>query len=281
MSRWSEENVSAGVLNNIFGTLYLAKAAVKAGVNTFILISTDKAVRPTSIMGASKRFAELILQGMAQTENATRFTMVRFGNVLGSSGSVVPLFRRQIRSGGPVTVTHKDMTRYFMTIPEAAQLVIQAGSLGRGGDLFLLDMGKPVKIYDLAVKMIQLSGLSLKTGGKNGDIAIKFTGSRPGEKMFEELLIGDKNSPTEHPRICRAEEESLPWPKVEAFLAEMELALKDHDSETMIRDILKRSIGSYRPQPACPTAPALKERELKTATVSENNDPKFLKTAPT
>ena len=218
-----EHNPLEGVENNVFGTLIAARAAKDAGVEDFVLISTDKAVRPTNVMGASKRMAELVLQAMAQTDpGRTIFTMVRFGNVLGSSGSVVPRFREQIRSGGPVTLTHPDITRYFMTIPEASQLVLQAASLGRGGDVFLLDMGKPVKIYDLAVRMIALSGLTVKDKEHpNGDIEIQITGLRPGEKLYEELLIGDEPQKTEHPRIFRAVEKSLPMQRMKELTGEL------------------------------------------------------------
>jgi len=241
-----ESNKVEGVSNNIFGTYTLARAAIDARVSTFILISTDKAVRPTSVMGASKRFAEIILQGLARTKGPTRFSMVRFGNVLGSSGSVVPLFRRQIRSGGPVTITHPEMTRYFMTIPEAAQLVIQAGAMGQGGDVFLLDMGKPVRIMDLARNMIELSGLTVRDEQGRGEIAIKLTGLRPGEKLYEELLIGENPLPTEHPRIKRAEEEFLNWPEVAAFLAEFEDSIHTNDEKKLV-SILQRSVVSYKP----------------------------------
>jgi len=242
-----EQNLIAGIVNNVMGTYHLALSAVAASVETFILISTDKAVRPSSAMGASKRFSELILQGLDRSGARTRFTMVRFGNVLGSSGSVVPLFREQIRKGGPVTVTHKDMTRYFMTIPEAAQLVIQAGAMGQGGDVFLLDMGEPVKIQDLAAKMIRLSGLTIydpKTG--SGDIEIKTTGKRPGEKLFEELLIGDNTFETRHPRIKRAEEKFLPWETVERIVTELDGALQKCDPFAALQ-ILAQALPSYRP----------------------------------
>jgi len=211
-----ERNVVEGVKNNVFGTLYAAQAARACGVETFVLVSTDKAVRPTSVMGATKRLAELILQGLSQMKGDTTFCMVRFGNVLGSSGSVVPLFREQIKKGGPVTVTHPEIIRYFMTIPEAAQLVIQASALAKGGDVFVLDMGQTVKISELAKKMIALMGLELKTDeNPTGDIEIQYTGLRPGEKLYEELLIGDNVIGTEHSRIMRAEEVSLPWEEVE------------------------------------------------------------------
>lgn len=207
-----EANIISGVMNNVFGTLSGAQAAMACGVENFVLISTDKAVRPTSMMGATKRLSEMVLQGFAAAgSGATRFSMVRFGNVLGSSGSVVPLFREQIKNGGPVTVTHPDVTRYFMTIPEAAQLVLQAASLGKGGDVFVLDMGESIKIFDLAKKMIELSGLEVFNSVTGiGDIAIEFVGLRPGEKLYEELLIGNNAGPTPHPRILRAEEEFLP-----------------------------------------------------------------------
>lgn len=213
-----EHNVCEGVLNNVFGTLIAAQSAAEAGVADFVLISTDKAVRPTNVMGASKRLAEMCLQALA-CSSKTRFSMVRFGNVLGSSGSVVPLFREQIAKGGPVTVTHPEITRYFMTIPEAAQLVIQAGAMARGGEVFVLDMGEPVRIVDLAVRMIELSGLSVAnelTG--SGDIEIKFVGLRPGEKLYEELLIGENPRPTAHPLIMMAEEQFLPWRDLQSEL---------------------------------------------------------------
>jgi len=189
----------------VFGTWRTAEAAKSAGVETFVLISTDKAVRPTNVMGASKRFAELVLQAFAREGGATRYCMVRFGNVLGSSGSVVPLFKKQIEKGGPITVTHPEITRYFMTIPEAAGLVLQAGAMGQGGDVFVLDMGAPVKIIELARRMVQLSGLEVRDEpNPEGDIEIRFSGLRPGEKLYEELLIGDNVSGTEHPLIMRA-----------------------------------------------------------------------------
>jgi FlaA1/EpsC-like NDP-sugar epimerase len=225
-----EHNIVEGVRNNIFGTLETARAAINSGVGTFVLISTDKAVRPTNVMGASKRVAELVLQGLSQTGTRTRFCMVRFGNVLGSSGSVVPLFREQIRMGGPVTVTHPEITRYFMTIPEAAQLVLQAGSMGRGGDVFVLDMGKPVRIVDLAVKMVHLMGLSVRTeDDPEGDISIVFTGLRPGEKLYEELLVGANVTGTKHPRIMRAEERALSWDEVEQTLERLQRACEHMD----------------------------------------------------
>ncbi|MEO9624203.1 MAG: nucleoside-diphosphate sugar epimerase/dehydratase [Qipengyuania citrea] len=225
-----EENVIAGLLNNIFGTLRCALQAKRVGTKHFILVSTDKAVRPTNVMGASKRVCELVLQGLAAEEGKTRFAMVRFGNVLGSSGSVVPRFQRQIREGGPVTLTHRDVTRYFMTIPEASQLVIQAGALAEGGDVFLLDMGKPIRIHDMARTMIHLSGLSVRDeDNPDGDIEIREVGLRKGEKLYEELLIGDAAQPTSHPRIMRALEQRLSWTDLLAQLGTMEAALGDGD----------------------------------------------------
>lgn len=242
-----EHNVVEGVKNNVFGTLYAAQAARASGVETFVLVSTDKAVRPTSVMGASKRLAELILQGLSQLEGDTTFCMVRFGNVLGSSGSVVPLFREQIKKGGPVTVTHPEIIRYFMTIPEAAQLVIQASGLARGGDVFVLDMGQTVKIAELAKKMIALMGLELKTeDNPSGDIEVEYSGLRPGEKLFEELLIGDNVIGTEHPRIMRAEEMSLPWEEVTGLLNNIDEACEKLDCEK-VRELLIRSQAGYDP----------------------------------
>ena len=217
-----EYNIAEGVANNVFGTWYAAEAARKAGVDTFVLVSTDKAVRPTNIMGASKRFAELVLQGLAQRETRTRFCMVRFGNVLGSSGSVVPLFREQIESGGPVTVTHPEVSRYFMTIQEAAQLVLQAGAMGTGGDVFVLDMGEPVRIVDLARRMIRLSGYEMQQDSHAQDhIQIEFIGLRPGEKLREELLLGSNVTGTGHPMIMRAEEECLSYGQIHRMLTEL------------------------------------------------------------
>lgn len=216
-----ESNIISGIKNNVFGTWHCASASIEAGVENFVLVSTDKAVRPTNVMGATKRLAELVLQAMAKkSAGKTRVTMVRFGNVLGSSGSVVPLFKEQIRGGGPITVTHPEVTRYFMTIPEAAQLVLQAGAMGKGGDVFVLDMGEPVKIVDLAAKMIELSGLEVRDAKTGlGDISIEFVGLRPGEKLYEELLIGDNVERTYHPRIMRAVENmidaSVLFPKLE------------------------------------------------------------------
>ena len=218
-------------------------------MESFVLISTDKAVRPTNVMGTTKRLAELVLQGLAQRQNGTRFCMVRFGNVLGSSGSVVPLFRKQIRAGGPVTVTHKEITRYFMTIPEAAQLVIQAGAMGKGGDVFVLDMGEPVRIIELASHMISLSGLEVKDASNpQGEIEIKITGLRPGEKLYEELLIGDGNiESTSHPRIMTAVEESLSWPDMIKLLGALDSACHHYDQEK-IRELLLNAPTGFAPK---------------------------------
>jgi UDP-N-acetylglucosamine 4,6-dehydratase len=217
-----EYNIAEGVANNVFGTWYAATAARKAGVETFVLVSTDKAVRPTNVMGASKRLAEMILQGLAQQEGGTRFCMVRFGNVLGSSGSVVPLFRQQVEDGGPVTVTHPDVSRYFMSIPEAAQLVLQAGAMATGGDVFVLDMGEPVRIVDLAKRMIRLSGYEMGHNSQGGgQIEIEYIGLRPGEKLHEELLLGTNVTGTGHPMIMRAEEECLPFSQIQRLLAKL------------------------------------------------------------
>ncbi len=242
-----EHNVVEGVRNNIYGTYNIATAAIYAKVETFVLISTDKAVRPTNIMGTTKRMAELVLQGLSEIQTTTRFTMVRFGNVLGSSGSVVPLFRKQIKAGGPITLTHQDITRYFMTIPEAAQLVIQAGAMGVGSDVFVLDMGEPVKIKDLATKMIHLSGLEVKHEKQpNGDIEIKCTGLRPGEKLFEELLIGDNVTGTEHPRILSALEVKMPWAELEPFLVKLKVACDELD-HPQIRKLLLQAPTAFSP----------------------------------
>lgn len=242
-----EYNVVEGVRNNVFGTLYCAQSAIRAKVETFVLISTDKAVRPTNTMGTTKRLAELVLQALAAAQSQTRFCMVRFGNVLGSSGSVVPLFRKQIRDGGPLTVTHPDIIRYFMTIPEASQLVIQAGAMGQGGDVFVLDMGEPVKIIDLAHRMIRLSGLKLKSETyPSGDIEVKITGLRPGEKLFEELLIGEQVEGTAHPRIMKASELMLPWSQLRIFLAELDSACLRFDHE-QIRSLLLSMPTGFNP----------------------------------
>lgn len=235
-----EHNVVEGVRNNVFGTWYCAEAAISAQVANFVLISTDKAVRPTNVMGTSKRVAELVLQALAERQSDTRFCMVRFGNVLGSSGSVVPLFRKQIKQGGPITVTHPDIIRYFMTIPEAAQLVIQAGSMGKGGDVFVLDMGEPVKITNLARKMIHLSGLSEKHDqNPSGDIEISYSGLRPGEKLYEELLIGDNVEGTDHPRIMTAKEVHLSWPETHNLIGRLDKACHDFHVDEVISLLLE------------------------------------------
>ncbi|SER06671.1 NDP-sugar epimerase, includes UDP-GlcNAc-inverting 4,6-dehydratase FlaA1 and capsular polysaccharide biosynthesis protein EpsC [Amphritea atlantica] len=244
-----ESNVVAGVRNNLFGTLNTAEVAIDNGVKNFVLISTDKAVRPTNVMGASKRFAELVLQALSKREQGSgvRFAMVRFGNVLGSSGSVIPLFRQQISHGGPVTVTHPDITRYFMTIPEASSLVIQAGSMGASGDVFVLDMGKAVKIKSLAKQMINLTGLSVKDENHpDGDIEIIYTGLRDGEKLYEELLIGDNVKQTAHPMIMQAEELMIEWGDLVPVIAQMQLALDSFDYEA-IRSLLLESVNGYHP----------------------------------
>ncbi|MCU7958631.1 MAG: polysaccharide biosynthesis protein [gamma proteobacterium symbiont of Bathyaustriella thionipta] len=247
-----EENVVAGIHNNLLGTYHTALAAISAQVENFVLISTDKAVRPTNVMGASKRFAELVLQGLAQTATGTIFTMVRFGNVLGSSGSVVPKFRSQIEKRGPVTVTHPEVTRYFMTVEEAVQLVIQAGSLGSGGDVFVLDMGEPVKIADLARRMIHLYGYTvLDQNHPDGDIEIAYTGLRPGEKLFEELLVGADISGTEHPRIMRAREKCIPGDEIEIRMQQIAEACVRMDAAEIIR-LLQQSDLEYRPLSAQP-----------------------------
>ncbi|MGF1689536.1 polysaccharide biosynthesis protein [Photobacterium japonica] len=241
-----EDNVVEGIRNNVFGTLMIAEAAIETGVKDFTLISTDKAVRPTNVMGASKRMAELILQALAEKQADTTFTMVRFGNVLGSSGSVVPLFREQIRKGGPLTVTHPEITRFFMLIPEAAQLVIQAGAMGNNGQVFVLDMGEPVKILDLAKRMIQLMGVTEKNGESvDGDIEITFSGLRPGEKLYEELLIGENVEGTSHPKIMTALEEKLSWEEMEVILAELDACCHEYDFECIKRILLEAPTGYY------------------------------------
>lgn len=242
-----EFNPIEGIQNNIFGTWRLVQAAIDGGVETFILISTDKAVRPTNVMGATKRFAELILQAYAKTQQDVCFSMVRFGNVLASSGSVIPLFYKQIKRGGPVTVTDPNVTRYFMTIPEATQLVIQAGAMARCGDVFILDMGSPVNILGLARRMIQLSGLTVRDEKNvNGDIAIQITGLRPGEKLYEELLIENNTLPTDHPMIMRAVEEYLPWATVEEYLEQLAEASKEFDY-MQLRKVLMEAVKGYQP----------------------------------
>ncbi|MEZ8644891.1 polysaccharide biosynthesis protein [Vibrio cyclitrophicus] len=246
-----EYNVVEGVRNNVYGTYYTAKAAIDAGVESFVLISTDKAVRPTNVMGTTKRMAELGLQALAQQENqkerGTRFCMVRFGNVLGSSGSVIPLFKKQIKAGGPLTVTHPDITRFFMTIPEAAQLVIQAGAMGKGGDVFVLDMGESVKITDLAENLIKLSGLSVKSEeNQHGDIEIQFSGLRPGEKLYEELLIGDNVARTAHERIMTAQEVFLPIDEYDTLLESLDFACHNLEHEA-IRQLLLDAPTGFKP----------------------------------
>ncbi len=244
-----EYNTMEGVRNNVFGTLHCAEAAIQTNVETFVLISTDKAVRPTNTMGTTKRMAELALQALAdKKDHNTRFCMVRFGNVLGSSGSVIPLFEKQIAEGGPITLTHRDITRFFMTIPEAAQLVIQAGAMGKGGDVFLLDMGEPVKIIDLAKQMIHLSGLELKDEHhSDGDIEIKITGLRPGEKLYEELLIGGDNAEgTSHPRIMTSQEKMLPWEELQPLLEKLEMACKAFEP-VIVRELLLSAPTDFMP----------------------------------
>ena len=246
-----EHNPAEGIKNNVWGTLRTAQAAAAQGVADFVLVSTDKAVRPTNIMGASKRLAEMALQALAATQPgtqpSTQFTMVRFGNVLGSSGSVVPLFRQQIREGGPITLTHPEITRYFMTIPEAAQLVIQAGAMAQGGDVFVLDMGQSVRIMDLALRMVELSGLTVKDDANpDGDIGIEITGLRPGEKLYEELLIGDNPQPTLHPRIMKAHEDFMAWPELQARLSALETALNNNDVGAM-RQMMQTLVTGYTP----------------------------------
>jgi FlaA1/EpsC-like NDP-sugar epimerase len=253
-----EHNPAEGVRNNVWGTRVCAEAAARNGVRNFVLISTDKAVRPTNIMGATKRLAEKVLQALAEVNAAvaaqgrapsarTTFSMVRFGNVLGSSGSVVPLFREQIKNGGPITLTHADITRYFMTIPEAVQLVIQAGAMGQGGDVFVLDMGQPVKIIDLARRMVELSGLTVRDElHPDGDIELNVTGLRPGEKLYEELLIGDNPKPTQHPRIMKAHEQFLTWPVLEPKLNALNMAMSVNDVP-VIRAMLQQIVRGYQP----------------------------------
>ena len=240
-----EDNPGEGILNNVFGTLNTARAAMASGTRRFVLISTDKAVRPTNVMGASKRMAELVLQALAMQHSATCFTMVRFGNVLGSSGSVVPLFRRQLSEGGPLTVTHAEVTRYFMTIPEAAQLVLQAGAMAAGGDVFVLDMGEPVKIMDLARRMVALSGLRVRDADHpDGDIEITVTGLRPGEKLYEELLIGDNPEPTAHTRIMKAHEDYLAWDDLLPHLTTLRTGAEQADLAA-IKTVLQTCVQGY------------------------------------
>jgi len=249
-----EKNTIPGIRCNIFGTLALIQAAIHANVESFVFISTDKAVRPTNVMGATKRFAELILQSIAKEDlidgqkRKTRISMVRFGNVLGSSGSVVPLFRRQIKEGGPITVTNAKVIRYFMTIPEAAQLVIQAGSMGIDGDIFLLDMGEPIQVLDLAKDMIRLSGMTINDDqNPEGDIKISFTGLRPGEKLYEELLIDEKSVATKHDKIMRAEEKGIEWDELEICISKLEQAIVESDFNK-IREIFLNTVSGYNPE---------------------------------
>ncbi len=254
-----EHNPAEGVRNNVWGTRVCAEAAMRHSVRNFVLVSTDKAVRPTNIMGATKRLAEMVLQALAEVNAAvtaqggraptakTTFSMVRFGNVLGSSGSVVPLFREQIKNGGPITLTHADITRYFMTIPEAAQLVVQAGAMGQGGDVFVLDMGQPVKIIDLARRMVELSGMTVRDElHPDGDIELTVTGLRPGEKLYEELLIGDNPKPTQHPRIMKAHEQFLGWADLEQKLNALSIAMSVNDVP-VIRGMLQELVSGYQP----------------------------------
>ena len=268
-----ESNPSEGVLNNVFGTLNMARAAMESGATHFVLISTDKAVRPTNVMGATKRMAELVLQAIASNpavrfhlpdgtlspavQNKTVFAMVRFGNVLDSSGSVVPLFRKQLQHGGPLTVTHEEVTRYFMTIPEAAQLVLQAGAMATGGDVFVLDMGEPVKIIDLARRMVRLSGMTLKDeSNPQGDLEVTITGLRPGEKLYEELLIGDNPVSTDHERIMKAREAFVPWLELSPVLVQLRQAAIQ-SNEGVIREILTSLVHGYRPLPYESSVPGL------------------------
>lgn len=268
-----EHNPAEGIRNNVLGTLRTAQAAAENGVSNFVLISTDKAVRPSNVMGASKRLAEMALQALADTQKAiqhrTKFSMVRFGNVLGSSGSVVPKFRQQIRDGGPITLTHREVTRYFMTIPEAAQLVIQAGAMAKGGDVFVLDMGQPVRIVDLARRMIELSGLTVKDESlPEGDIEIAVTGLRPGEKLFEELLIGDRPEPTTHPRIMKANEEFIPWVEFEAKVDALEIALSENDVD-VIRLMLLQLVEGYLPSDQIVDWVYMEKRAMASALATE------------
>ncbi|MGB6605201.1 MAG: nucleoside-diphosphate sugar epimerase/dehydratase, partial [Steroidobacteraceae bacterium] len=241
-----EHNVVEGIHNNVISTWYTAEAALETGVETFVLVSTDKAVNPANVMGATKRLAELVLQALHERTTQTRFCMVRFGNVLASSGSVVPLFQEQIRRGGPVTVTHPDVIRYFMTIPEAAQLVLQAGSMAKGGDVFVLDMGRPVRIDDLARRLVNLMGLTVRDANNpDGDIEIEYTGLRTAEKLFEELLIGSNVTGTDHPMIMRAMEHRLPWPRMQEYLNDFLVALASFDCHRALA-LLGESVAEYQ-----------------------------------
>jgi FlaA1/EpsC-like NDP-sugar epimerase len=240
-----ESNSAISIKNNVWGTLNLAEVSIELGIEKFILVSTDKAVRPTNIMGASKRIAEMTLQSLAERSSRTCFSMVRFGNVLGSSGSVIPLFRKQIQDGGPITLTDPEVTRYFMTIPEAAQLVLQAARMSEGGEVFILDMGEPVKIVDLAKRLIDLSGLSLRDDkNPHGDIEIQVTGLRPGEKLYEELLIGDNPESTSHPRIMKARESFIAWDDLDILLNQLDQAISRND-EKAIKDMLSVMVAGY------------------------------------
>jgi FlaA1/EpsC-like NDP-sugar epimerase len=242
-----EKNVVEGVFNNVVGTYNVAVSALECEVENMVLISTDKAVRPTNVMGASKRFSELILQGLNSKKTKTCFSMVRFGNVLDSAGSVVPLFRKQIKNGGPVTVTHSKVTRYFMSIPEAVQLVLQAGAMAKGGDVFVLDMGEPVRILDLAYRMINLSGLSPITNeNPDGDVKVVFTGLRAGEKLYEELLIGDDVIQSKHPQIMQANEAYLSWQDVQESVDKI-VEFHQSLSEKEIRKLLLEKVDGYKP----------------------------------
>jgi FlaA1/EpsC-like NDP-sugar epimerase len=265
-----EFNVVEGVYNNVFGTLSAARAAMNAGVQNFVLISTDKAVRPTNMMGASKRMAELILQSFAKRYDGTRYSMVRFGNVLGSSGSVVPLFRRQIEDGGPVTVTHKDIIRYFMTIPEAAQLVLQASTMAKSGEVFVLDMGEPVRIVNLAQRLIRLMGYEVKDSAHpKGDIEIKYTGLRPGEKLYEELLIGDNASGTGHPKIMQAAEAMLDDDTIDQYTSELRDACDANDCD-QIQQILQLAVAEFNAKDGI--SDAIWKRRLDNGLVVATND---------
>jgi FlaA1/EpsC-like NDP-sugar epimerase len=242
-----EQNVIEGLRNNVLSTLSMAEAAQSTGVETFVLISTDKAVNPVNVMGATKRLSELVLQALQARSSATRFCMVRFGNVLGSSGSVVPLFHEQIMRGGPITVTHPDIIRYFMTIPEASQLVVLAGSMGTGGDVFVLDMGEPVHIDRLARRMVRLMGLAVRDSeNPAGDIEIQYTGLRGAEKLYEELLIGSNVASTEHPRIMRATEHFIEWDILKELLDELQVSMSTYDCDAAVA-ILARAVVEYNP----------------------------------
>lgn len=258
-----EANPISGLRNNVFGTYHCCIEAERVGASRFILVSTDKAVRPTNIMGASKRMCELVLQARAAEGGGTVFSMVRFGNVLGSSGSVVPRFRAQIAAGGPITLTHREVTRFFMTIPEAAQLVMQAGAMAKGGEVFVLDMGQPIRIFDLACSMIQLSGCTVRNEeNPDGDIAIEEIGLRPGEKMYEELLLGDNPQPTDHSRIMRAQEVKLSWAELSDLLKTLDRALAGGDTEAAMT-VVRRAVPDYAH--STPTSAAILEKNLRVA----------------